>query len=218
MIRLIRKVLARARYGVYASRYPLASRIATDAIHLRGAIQKRFEFAQALKRISSLAPNTVLEVGTRRGGSLYGWSQIAADHAWLISVDFHPSESSDTSESRLRSLVKSTQVLQCLWGNSHDTEIQRRIRQILNGRPVDLLFLDGDHTYDGIVADYTTFSPLVRTGGLIMFHDIVDNPQQPDYGVATFWRELRSREQSTLQFIDAVDPMEGFGIGVLVKS
>lgn len=43
---------------------------------------------------------------------------------------------------------------------------------------IDLLFIDGAHEYDAVLQDYEQWSPLVRPGGMIAFHDVVteDNP------------------------------------------
>jgi predicted O-methyltransferase YrrM len=37
--------------------------------------------------------------------------------------------------------------------------------------PLDLLFIDGDHSYDGCLRDFLAFYKWVRTGGLICFDD-----------------------------------------------
>jgi predicted O-methyltransferase YrrM len=37
--------------------------------------------------------------------------------------------------------------------------------------PIDLLFIDGDHSYDGCLRDFLAFEKWVRTGGLICFDD-----------------------------------------------
>lgn len=36
---------------------------------------------------------------------------------------------------------------------------------------VDLVFIDADHTYKGCKKDYDAWSPLIRKGGLLIFHD-----------------------------------------------
>jgi predicted O-methyltransferase YrrM len=38
--------------------------------------------------------------------------------------------------------------------------------------PCDLLFIDGDHSYDAVVADLRTWLPSLRSGGLLAMHDI----------------------------------------------
>jgi predicted O-methyltransferase YrrM len=52
----------------------------------------------------------------------------------------------------------------------------RKIEGILKGRKVDFLFIDADHSYEGVKKDFEMYSPLVRKGGIIAFHDII-----PDY-------------------------------------
>lgn len=37
---------------------------------------------------------------------------------------------------------------------------------------LDCLFIDGDHSFDGVAFDYSVYSPAVKKGGLIAFHDI----------------------------------------------
>jgi predicted O-methyltransferase YrrM len=41
---------------------------------------------------------------------------------------------------------------------------------------LDFLFIDGDHTYEGVKQDFEMYTPLVRKGGLVAMHDIVPPP------------------------------------------
>ncbi len=47
-------------------------------------------------------------------------------------------------------------------GNSHDVKFDK---------PIDLLFVDGDHSYDGCMGDLIKYAPLVKKGGYILVHD-----------------------------------------------
>jgi hypothetical protein len=82
-------------------------------------------------------------------------------------------------------------------------------------------FIDGDHTYEGVSKDFSLFSPLVRKGGRIIFHDIV-----PDFrhrygtetravtgGVPEFWKELKLLHPHE-EIIEDPD-QDGYGIGVI---
>jgi predicted O-methyltransferase YrrM len=53
---------------------------------------------------------------------------------------------------------------------------------------VDLLFIDGDHQYASVLTDWLLYSPLVRPGGLVAFHDV--GLQGGTYGVAEFVAHL----------------------------
>lgn len=37
--------------------------------------------------------------------------------------------------------------------------------------PIDFIFIDGDHSYDGLRQDWEVWSELVATGGVIALHD-----------------------------------------------
>jgi hypothetical protein len=78
---------------------------------------------------------------------------------------------------------------------------------------LDYLFIDGDHRYEGVKRDLEMYGPLVRKGGLIALHDIVDGPTHLVGGVPQFWREIRSQ----FRFMEIIkDPSQGgYGIGIL---
>jgi predicted O-methyltransferase YrrM len=44
-------------------------------------------------------------------------------------------------------------------------------KQFPSGFRLDILFIDGDHSYDQCKLDYKLYAPLVREGGYIIFHD-----------------------------------------------
>lgn len=46
-----------------------------------------------------------------------------------------------------------------------------------------LVFVDGDHTYEGVMADYRNYAPLLADGGIMVFDDYA-NPQWPGVGRA----------------------------------
>jgi predicted O-methyltransferase YrrM len=100
----------------------------------------------------------------------------------------------------------------CLWGSSHDAEVAAAVISALDGAPLDLLFLDGDHSADGVRRDFDMYAPLVRPGGIIALHDI-----DGDGGVPALWRAERARGRR-IEFVDRIHPPQGLGIGVLVKE
>lgn len=66
-------------------------------------------------------------------------------------------------------------------------------------RPIDMIFIDGDHSYEGVKRDWNLFTPFVRPFGVVVFHDTLWDlkPESPyaraDMGVPAFVEELRSQ-------------------------
>ena len=119
-------------------------------------------------------PKVVVEVGVLYAGSFKAWSDIASDDALLIGVDVN----------RADLPTRSSQIAKMIVGRSPD--IRDKVVEALNGALVDYLFIDGDHAYTSVQADYEAFKSLVRPGGVIGFHDVCYEE------VAMFWADLCS--------------------------
>jgi predicted O-methyltransferase YrrM len=76
----------------------------------------------------------------------------------------------------------------------------------------DFLFIDGDHSYEGVKQDFEMYSHLVTSGGLIAFHDTLQRPDAPNPGVAGFWKEIKSSYRHK-EFTE--EPYVWGGIGVV---
>jgi hypothetical protein len=75
---------------------------------------------------------------------------------------------------------------------------------------IDLLHIDGMHTYEAVRDDYFKWEPKIAPGGIVLFHDI--EAKMKDYGVWRFWEDLR------LEFPgDTFAFRHGFGLGVWRK-
>jgi len=159
--------------------HPMA--IAKTAIEEHGAIQKQAELAGFLALVMDLDPlELVVEIGSFDGGTLWAWQQICPR---VVGVDKPPPGHETTV--RLNSLG-----CQIVCGDSHDSYTLQELLLLLAGAKADMLFIDGDHTYDGVKADYEMYSPLVRPGGLIGFHDICQHPSMRFVQVNRFWATL----------------------------
>jgi len=92
-------------------------------------------------------------------------------------------------------------------------ETLEEVKKNLNGNQLDFLFIDGDHSYEGVKKDFEMYSPLVRKVGIIAFHDIVKNYFDPKCQVDLFWKDLKLN--SNLKEI-MKQPFEGWaGIEIL---
>ncbi len=78
---------------------------------------------------------------------------------------------------------------------------------------LDFLFIDGDHSYEGVRNDYVMYSPFVRPGGIIAFHDVALHPPVTGSEVHVFWNELK-QGKTYREFIERGDQGWG-GIGII---
>jgi len=185
-----------------------------------GALQKAAEMTGLLEILQKNPPRCVCEIGTAAGGTLFLLTQVSAPDALLLSVDLGlPLENSLV----YRRFAGAKQKIVSIRGDSRAPRTIARVRSALRGQPLDLLFIDGDHSYAGVKADFHNYSALVPTGGLIAFHDIVtdsrtrygnQDPAAPYTGqVPVFWQELKARYR-TEEIVEHPD-QDGYGIGVV---
>jgi predicted O-methyltransferase YrrM len=178
------------------------------------ALHKPAELEAFLERVGAERPSCVLEIGTAAGGTLYLLSRVAAGDALVVSVDV---DAPYFVRAARRRLARAGQHVVSVEGNSHDTATRDQVCALLGGRPLDVLFIDGDHSYAGVKRDFDLYAPLVRSGGLIAFHDIVaDDGAGPAVSgdVPRFWQELKATRRT--EEIVADDGRAGYGIGIVV--
>ena len=81
-------------------------------------------------------------------------------------------------------------------------------RDQFSDESIDLLHIDGLHTYEAVRHDFDFWLPKVRSGGVILFHDIA--ARHDDFGVWKLWEEIEPLAPS-FAFIG------GWGLGVWRK-
>jgi predicted O-methyltransferase YrrM len=180
------------------------------------AMQVPTEILELLRQISALRARHIMEIGTARGGTLFALTRVAAPDAHLISLDLPGGTWGGGYpwwKVRLyRSLALSGQRIDLIRADSHSAASLDAVQQALGTQKLDVLFIDGDHTYAGAKQDFEQYGPLVRQGGIIAFHDIADHPSGRGGDVPKLWRELQTG-RSTRELI--ADRTKGYGIGVI---
>jgi predicted O-methyltransferase YrrM len=182
--------------------------------------QNRSEILALLSAVARLRPRVICEIGSAGGGTLFLFAHVAHPEARLLSIDVGTDAE---REARFRLLGREGQQLTVLGADSHDPATVERFRSWLGGGSLDFLFIDGDHSLEGVAADYETYGPSVRPGGIVAFHDIVPDFDSR-YGVATgtyaggvpeFWSRLRGEARGRVEEFVEHRLQDGCGIGML---
>jgi predicted O-methyltransferase YrrM len=179
--------------------------------------QSETELRLLIERVAPIRPKTVVEIGTARGGTLFLLSCVADQRARLVSIDLpaglygggYPAWKGLS----YRRLMGVQQKLHLIRGNSHEEVTFKKAAHALGGDQVDLLFIDGDHSYEGAKTDFFKYRSLVRPGGLVIFHDILKSKHDHDVNVAPLWQELK-KDYHTEELVESYEQGR-FGIGVL---
>jgi predicted O-methyltransferase YrrM len=212
---VIDEVEARPAEPARRKRHPLRKR-ATEF----GALQKGRELSEFLWLVEEHRPRNVLEIGTCAGGTLYCLCRLAEPDGTIVSIDLPGGDfGGGCTEERVEEMrmlfPRGDQRLHLLREDSHSSATLAKVQTILAERQLDLLFIDGDHTYEGVRSDFEKYSPLARDGALIAFHDIVEHAPEARVGVGRYWNEIKAG----YRHVEIVSPPSGWGgIGVLWKS
>jgi predicted O-methyltransferase YrrM len=179
--------------------------------------QVRSEVLRFARLVRSWTPKTLVEIGTHTGGMFFVLCRCAHPEATVISIDLPGARFSGGHPKFIEHLLPrmplDTQRFCCLRADSHESDSLSWLETTLEKRQVDVMLIDGDHTYEGVRQDFAMYSPLVRKGGIVAFHDIVKHTQDPECEVDVFWKEIKVQYKHE-ELIE--DPDQGWaGIGVL---
>jgi cephalosporin hydroxylase len=159
-------------------------------------------------RMVDMIPNGAkgIDIGCYSGGTTIGFSMICSK---LASVDLN--KSFDTAE------TEANCEHSFFTGDSRNPAIIQGVEDYFNGELVDFLFIDGDHSAYGAEQDYLNYKHLVRAGGMIFFHDIVDSDFHRMHGcmVSQAWERVRTNHK-VWQELKEDEGQIWAGIGVLI--
>ncbi len=163
--------------------------------------------------IETLRPEIIVELGVYNGLSFFTFCQSMIEHdieGVAYGVDcWEGDEHTDAYDDSIFQDV-----------NEHARDHYRGMTYLLrmffnealqhfNDDSVDLLHIDGLHTYEAVEEDFTNWYPKVKPGGIVLFHDVMAKIK--DFGAWKFWEELEGKHEETFRF------NHGYGLGVLRK-
>ncbi|MFW9821462.1 MAG: class I SAM-dependent methyltransferase [Candidatus Thorarchaeota archaeon] len=186
------------------------------AFTLRTA-QIKYEINKLLETLQDLKPKIILEIGTAGGGTFFLFTRIAHPKATLISVDL-PGGAFGGGYAKwkipiYKSFAIGNQKIKLLRADSHNPKILEEVKNLINNKMVDFLFIDADHTYEGVKKDFMMYSSLVRKGGIVALHDIVEHTKSSGCEVKKFWDEIK-HDFEHLELIKDIEQTAA-GIGII---
>jgi predicted O-methyltransferase YrrM len=139
-----------------------------------GVASLRFDEAALLFRlVRQLDARRVVELGRYKGGSTVVMSAAMNAAGTLVSYDLHvpqpggiPGAQLDAELADALGRLGLAERVELRVGDSRTVELPQP--------GLDLLFVDGDHSYEGSTADLRRWTPLLRPGGHVVAHDAVD--------------------------------------------
>lgn len=161
--------------------------------------------------IQEVSPKIFVELGTHTGNSYFSFCQSVAE-AGLSTKCY----AVDTWQGDEHAGQYSDEIYAVV--NAHNSEHYADFSKLLritfddaasyfSNESIELLHIDGLHTYQAVLHDFETWLPKLALGAVVMFHDT--NVRERNFGVWKLWEELQTSFPNNLEFVHS------HGLGVL---
>jgi hypothetical protein len=141
--------------------------------------QNPIEFASLVYFLKKQGPfNCYVEVGSASGGNLRFIHENVGFHSAFSFDDMmhpHSVHQAGNSWGFGEKLVRYV-------GDSHRPDASQMFSRWISGRVIDIAFIDGDHSLNGVMQDFAMLRPFMSARSLVIFHD---TKSIPDIGIAT---------------------------------
>lgn len=182
------------------------------------AQQKPSELGPLLELLSGRGVRNALEIGGMYGGTLWAWRHVTAGK--LLCIDWFETGGDGRNyldRERAEGLLEhGPDDFTFINADSQLDSTRDAVVEKLDGESLDFVFIDGDHSLEGVTRDFELYAPLVVPGGIVALHDVC--VPQPSMGVAhlviPLWEELKQR-YPYVEIFDATFEDSFGGIGVL---
>jgi cephalosporin hydroxylase len=179
------------------------------------------EFEELLKEYIKIKPTKFIEIGSLYGWTLQHFIHYGEEGSKALSIDLPVRLFVGPGDWRVEKQEKNYKEAWPKWAkakncklylipnSSQKPETVQKAKDIFQDELVDFLFIDGDHTYMGVKKDYELYSPFVRKGGIIAFHDIGKNEEG---GCHILWNEIKNNHSNYKEILHDSKHEKGIGI------
>ncbi len=164
--------------------------------------------------VSNIKPSMIVELGTHYGTSLWSFCQAVKDNKFqtkIFSVDTWKGEKHAGFYGE--EVFETVNDIKDKYYNGVNLKLRRmtfdEALDDFEDNSIDILHIDGLHTYEVVKHDFENWIPKVKEGGVVLLHDIMVN--RDDFGVYKLWEELKNNYK-TIEF------QFSYGLGILIKG
>lgn len=150
------------------------------------------------EHLIELNPHNLLEIGIASGGTSLILSKIFSNST-VYGLDL--------SDALIPKTLRKQQNFKMVIGNSIERGTIEKLKSLCE--EFDFILFDGDHSEQGIKADIKNYIPLLRKGGLAVFHDI---RHEPPAGIKTiYYSKIKPQFPSSFEYFKN-DNNNGYGL------
>lgn len=133
-------------------------------------LQRQAELEAMVQLARKVQPTTVMDVGSDKGSGVYHWAKCLPSVKNVIACEIRGTPYRNAFE-------KAFPKIDFLWleASSHDQSTVDKVKEWLCGKPIDVLFLDGDKA--NFFKDFHCYLPFMSGDGIVFMHDIQDSPE-----------------------------------------
>ncbi len=151
---------------------------------------------------------SMLEIGSATGGNLTECGKALRPRSNLYSIDVAPSRV-DLYDAIIH---QGHETFVCPHGSSQNPDSYLWAK---GHGPFDVVFIDGDHSYEVCMCDWLNYGPL---GTIVAFHDIAGSDERDCSDVKAVWGAAKVRAvQKGWKTMELIANPDWMGIGVIIK-
>ena len=164
--------------------------------------------------VEVLKPSKIVELGTHFGVSYFSFceaAEIYSPKTFIYAVDTWQGDSQagyygDIVYERVKAHRDQYHAQRSALIRCRFDEAAERFEK----NSIDIIHIDGLHTYEAVKEDYQTWGPMLKQGGSLLFHDW--NEREENFGVWKIWEEIKRNED-----YQCIELPNGHGLGIATQ-